>query len=117
MLTRFTTGPSTTATPSAPTDESSSTPKRTSVSGTTYIRTKSGNLVSLDFARQRKEINERKAWAMKKDRLDRLVGIAKEGQGVRDAAKAGRGRGRGRGRGCVWSFVWTRGVGGGAVGC
>ncbi|ORY92833.1 hypothetical protein BCR35DRAFT_349148 [Leucosporidium creatinivorum] len=92
------TGPSSsTTTPSAPQD---STPKRTSVSGTTYIRTKSGNLVSLDFARQRKESNERKALALKKDRLDRLVGIVKEGQVARDGGMVvGRGRGRGRGRG------------------
>ncbi|GJN89363.1 hypothetical protein Rhopal_002343-T1 [Rhodotorula paludigena] len=47
-----------TATPPSP---SLSTPRRTSHLGTTYIRTKSGNLVSLAFARRRKELADARA--------------------------------------------------------
>ncbi|KAL8280389.1 hypothetical protein RQP46_007306 [Phenoliferia psychrophenolica] len=94
-------------TPTLPltTSTSSSTPRRTSVSGTQYIRTKSGNLVSLEFARKRKDALERKAIEDKKDRLDRLVGIVKGVQGAREenqggkSARGGSVRGRGRGRG------------------
>ncbi|KAK4048010.1 hypothetical protein OIV83_005044 [Microbotryomycetes sp. JL201] len=63
-----------------------STPKRASVSGTTYIRTKGGNLVSLEYARKMKQINDAKATAAKKARLDRLVGIVSDAQAARDAA-------------------------------
>lgn len=83
----------------------SSTPKRASISGTTYIRTKTGNLISLDFAKKRRDANEKKELVAKKDRLDRLVGIVKDVQGARDGdevnsrGRGGRGRARGRGRG------------------
>ncbi|GAA6027199.1 hypothetical protein JCM8097_002477 [Rhodosporidiobolus ruineniae] len=90
---------------SAPPSPSLSTPKRTSHLGTTYIRTKSGNLVSLAFARRRKELADAKRerdeqMRDKGERLDKLVGVIKGVQGARNAAAGGgRGRGRGRGRG------------------
>ncbi|GAA6011908.1 hypothetical protein JCM10207_003426 [Rhodosporidiobolus poonsookiae] len=95
--------PSTVASP-APPSPSLSTPKRTSHLGTTYIRTKAGNLVSLAFARKRKEQADARKKAedemrAKGERLDQLVGIVKGVQGARNAAAGGRGRGRGRGRG------------------
>lgn len=79
---------------------SSLTPRRMSHLGTTYIRTKTGNLVSLAFARKQKEIADaRKARAeefdAKRERLDKLVGVVKDVQGARNAAQGGRGRGRG----------------------
>ncbi|KAK4703501.1 hypothetical protein P7C70_g2717, partial [Phenoliferia sp. Uapishka_3] len=87
----------------------SSTPRRTSVSGMQYIRTKSGNLVSLEFARKRKEAMEKGVLQDKKDRLDRLVGIVKGVQDARSDVRSTRGsaRGRGRGRGltCPYSHV------------
>ncbi|GAA5897527.1 hypothetical protein JCM6882_003508 [Rhodosporidiobolus microsporus] len=96
--------PSASAAPPSP--SLSSTPKRTSHLGTTYIRTKAGNLVSLAFARKRKEQAEaRKAheeeMLAKGERLERLVGVVKGTQAARNAAGGGGrgGRGRGRGRG------------------
>ncbi|GAA5999074.1 uncharacterized protein JCM10292_003307 [Rhodotorula paludigena] len=88
-----------TATPSSP---SLSTPRRTSHLGTTYIRTKSGNLVSLAFARRRKELADARAakgeeLLGKRERLDKLVGMVKGVQAARSAGARGRGRGRGRG--------------------
>ncbi|KAM0749500.1 hypothetical protein T439DRAFT_327186 [Meredithblackwellia eburnea MCA 4105] len=73
--------------------ESTPTKRSTSISGTRYIRTKSGNLVSIDFAKKKKD----KAMEEKKERLDRLVGIVKGVQGARDAERGGAARGRGRG--------------------
>ncbi|KAI5476670.1 hypothetical protein MNV49_007383 [Pseudohyphozyma bogoriensis] len=46
-----------------------STPKRTTVSGTSYVRTKNGNLVSLEFANKKKEEAEKKRAA----RLDAMI--------------------------------------------
>ncbi|BGP48142.1 hypothetical protein JCM10450v2_004014 [Rhodotorula kratochvilovae] len=88
-----------------PPSPSLSTPKRASHLGTTYIRTKAGNLVSLAFARRRKELADAKREEMsaKGERLDRLVGVVK---GVQ-AARSARGRGMGRGRG---GFTATRPV-------
>ncbi|GAA5871584.1 hypothetical protein JCM1840_007323 [Sporobolomyces johnsonii] len=74
------------------------TPKRASHLGTTYIRTKSGNLVSLAFARERKaKADEMRG---KRERLDKMLGVLQGVQQARNANAAGRGgRGRGRGRG------------------
>ncbi|GAA5992879.1 hypothetical protein JCM11641_001371 [Rhodosporidiobolus odoratus] len=85
-----------------PSSPSLSTPRRTSHLGTTYIRTKNGNLVSLAFARKRKQQTEARKqveaeMTAKGERLDRLVGIVKGVQGARNAGRGGRGRGRGRG--------------------
>ncbi|BGP16140.1 hypothetical protein JCM10213v2_004135 [Rhodosporidiobolus nylandii] len=69
--------------PAAPGSPSlTGTPKRTSHLGTTYIRTKSGNLVSLAFARKRKEQADARRkveeeMRAKGERLDKLVGIVK----------------------------------------
>lgn len=70
-------------------EEANATPRRTSHLGTTYIRTKSGNLVSLAFARDRKQ------------KVDALKEGSKKVAG--ESTRGGRGRGRGRGRGCVLS--------------
>ncbi|GAA5851126.1 hypothetical protein JCM8547_004139 [Rhodosporidiobolus lusitaniae] len=73
----------------APDSPSTNTPKRASHLGTTYIRTKSGNLVSLAFARKRKEREEALRAA--------AGGASVTGRGGRGGARGGRGRGRGRG--------------------
>ncbi|POY74848.1 hypothetical protein BMF94_2121 [Rhodotorula taiwanensis] len=91
---------STSAQTDSPTASGPLTPRRLSHLGTTYIRTKTGNLVSLAFARKRKELADaRKAHEdemdAKRDRLDKLVGVVKNVQGARNATSAGRGRGRG----------------------
>ncbi|GAA5824133.1 hypothetical protein JCM11251_001535 [Rhodosporidiobolus azoricus] len=97
-----------TASATAPPSPSLGTPKRTSHLGTTYIRTKTGNLVSLAFARKRKEQAEARKkveeeMLAKGERLERLVGVIGGTQAARNAAaggaRGGRGRGRGRGRG------------------
>ncbi|KPV75553.1 uncharacterized protein RHOBADRAFT_44061 [Rhodotorula graminis WP1] len=87
--------------PSSPSSPSVTTPKRTSHLGTTYIRTKAGNLVSLAFARRRKEVADARKtredeMREKGERLDGLVGVVR---GVQAARNGSRGRGRGRGRG------------------
>ncbi|GAA5898929.1 hypothetical protein JCM8208_005430 [Rhodotorula glutinis] len=87
--------------PSSPSSPSVSTPKRTSHLGTTYIRTKAGNLVSLAFARRRKEVADARKeredeMRDKGERLEGLVGVVR---GVQAARNGSRGRGRGRGRG------------------
>ncbi|GAA5842517.1 hypothetical protein JCM9279_003605 [Rhodotorula babjevae] len=99
--------PSAVAAASTPSSPSVSTPKRTSHLGTTYIRTKAGNLVSLAFARRRKEVADaRKSkedeMRDKGERLEGLVGVVR---GVQAARNGSRGRGRGRGRG---GFMSTR---------
>ncbi|SCV74394.1 BQ2448_6826 [Microbotryum intermedium] len=82
------------------------TPRRTSVSGTTYIRTKNGNLISLDVARKRKELSDKKDFDAKKARLDRLVGIVNDVQSWRNGSGATRTRGSKRGgRGGAKRFV------------
>ena len=85
------------------------TPRRLSHLGTTYIRTKTGNLVSLAFARKQKELADARRAQMdhKRERLDQLVGVVQSVQGARNsAAAAARGGGGGRGgrRGCVAFF-------------
>ncbi|GAA5914778.1 uncharacterized protein JCM6883_001092 [Sporobolomyces salmoneus] len=79
-----------------PTSGQDSTPRRTSHLGTTYIRTKSGNLVSLAFARDRKLKND--LLKAKKERLEKLGEIIGGVQGARNKSARGKGtRGRGRG--------------------
>ncbi|SCZ98532.1 BZ3500_MvSof-1268-A1-R1_Chr3-1g05446 [Microbotryum saponariae] len=73
------------------------TPRRASVSGTTYIRTKNGNLISLDVARKRKELSDKKHFEAKKARLDRLVGIVHDVQNARNSARSTRTSGSKRG--------------------
>ncbi|GAA5992758.1 hypothetical protein JCM5350_003376 [Sporobolomyces pararoseus] len=83
-----TTTPASTSTSSTG-SSSSSTPRRTSHLGTTYIRTKSGNLVSLQFARDKK---------LRNDLLKSKVNEQTLGNGIKSKRGGGvRGRGRGRG--------------------
>ncbi|KAG0658827.1 hypothetical protein C6P46_005573 [Rhodotorula mucilaginosa] len=89
------------ATPAAAAADPPSTPRRLSHLGTTYIRTKTGNLVSLAFARKQKELADARRAQMdhKRERLERLVGVVKSVQGARNSAAAARGGGGGRGGG------------------
>jgi outer membrane receptor protein involved in Fe transport len=102
------------ATPAAAAADPPSTPRRLSHLGTTYIRTKTGNLVSLAFARKQKELADARRAQMdhKRERLERLVGVVKSVQGARNSAAAARGGGGGRGggrRGCVFGpFPFSR---------
>ncbi|GAA5885079.1 hypothetical protein JCM16303_006393 [Sporobolomyces ruberrimus] len=86
-----------TPTPSTSTlpDAQSSTPRRTSHLGTTYIRTKSGNLVSLAFARDRKLRQD--LLKGKKERLKKLGQTIGGVQGTRNKSAPTRGSARGRG--------------------
>ncbi|GAA5970470.1 hypothetical protein JCM3765_007630 [Sporobolomyces pararoseus] len=70
-------------------DTTSSTPRRTSHLGTTYIRTKSGNLVSLQFARDRKLRQD----LLKSKLTNQGDNGLKSDQRVGGSAKRGRGRG------------------------
>ncbi|GAA5981715.1 hypothetical protein JCM10908_004575 [Rhodotorula pacifica] len=92
----------TTATTTTPTDAAPPlTPRRLSHLGTTYIRTKTGNLVSLAFARKQKDLadakrRQREEMQNKRERLDKLVGVVKSVQGARnEQAAAGTRGGRG----------------------
>lgn len=87
--TSSTTPASTSTSTSSTVSSSSSTPRRTSHLGTTYIRTKSGNLVSLQFARDKK---------LRNDLLKSKVNEQTLGNGIKSKRGGGvRGRGRGRG--------------------
>lgn len=54
-----------------------STPKRASISGQTFIRTKAGNLVSLESVKRRKEQQAKKTLEDKERRLRHLVGVVR----------------------------------------
>lgn len=89
----------------APAAAGPSTPRRLSHLGTTYIRTKTGNLVSLAFARKQKHLADHAHRAQqqldqkKRDSLQHLGGVVQGVQGARNSAAARRGR-----RGCVSCF-------------
>ncbi|GAA6061292.1 hypothetical protein JCM10212_004698 [Sporobolomyces blumeae] len=102
---------STLGTPSTPQDSTrssardedvSSTPRRTSHLGTTYIRTKTGNLVSLAFARARKAKADEDAKKRAQSSGDGNAAVDTVAGGVASSkrGKGGkRGRGTARGRG------------------
>ncbi|KAK4053246.1 hypothetical protein OIO90_004020 [Microbotryomycetes sp. JL221] len=88
-----TTSSSTASIAPKPTNESTSTPKRASISGQTYIRTKGGNLVSIEYARRMKQINDAKLVKRKQQTVDKLVDIVGQAQRARDANRTTTGRG------------------------